>query len=137
MRISSKGKYAISLMVELALHSQSENISLKVISMRHNLSLKYLEQVATQLTKSRLIASMRGSQGGYFLTKKVDEYTIGDILRVTEGELFEIDCIDIFYYIQIKFLIDDIGKAFTSYVDNLKLSDVQKAILSYGYDYQI
>ena len=137
MRISSKGKYAISLMVELALHSQSENISLKVISMRHNLSLKYLEQVATQLCKSRLITSMRGSQGGYFLTKNADEYTIGDILRVTEGELFEIDCGDTFYYNQIKILIDDIGKAFTAYVDNLKLSDVQKAIASYGYDYQI
>ena len=94
MRISTKGRYAIRLMIDIAQHSNGENVSLKDISKRQGISLKYLEQIVNMLSKAGLLRSQRGSQGGYRMAKKPEEYTIGDILRITEGELAPVACLE-------------------------------------------
>lgn len=94
MKISTKGRYAVRLMFDIALHSNGENVSLKDISKRQDISLKYLEQIVNVLSKAGLLRSQRGAQGGYRLTKKPEEYTLGDILRVTEGEMAPVSCLE-------------------------------------------
>lgn len=94
MKISTKGRYAVRLMLDIAQHSNGENISLKDVSKRQDISLKYLEQIVNMLSKAGLLKSQRGSQGGYKLLRKPEEYTIGDILRVTEGDLAPVACLE-------------------------------------------
>lgn len=93
MKISTKGRYAIRLMLDLALHSQGEYVSIKTISTRQNISEKYLEQIIKLLSKEKLVESTRGAQGGYRLTREPAEYTVGEILRVTEGSLAPVACL--------------------------------------------
>lgn len=94
MKISTKGRYALRLMLDLALHEENRYISLKEISARQEVSVKYLEQIIGNLCKSGLVQSTRGAQGGYRLTRPAREYTIGSILRVTEGNLSPVACLD-------------------------------------------
>ena len=94
MKISTKGRYAIQLILDIAQHSNGENISLKDISRRQDISLKYLEQIVNILSRAGLLKSQRGSQGGYKMTRSPEEYTIGDILRVTEGEMAPVSCLE-------------------------------------------
>lgn len=93
MKISTKGRYAIRLMLDLALNSQGEYVSIKTISTRQNISEKYLEQIIKLLSKENLVESTRGAQGGYRLTKEPAQYTVGEILRVTEGSLAPVSCL--------------------------------------------
>ena len=86
-KISTRGQYALLIMTELAELPEGKFISLKLLSHRHNLSVKYLEQILIQLSKAKLVAGVRGSNGGYRLVKKTDEYTTGEILRALEGDL--------------------------------------------------
>ena len=86
-KISTRGQYALLIMTELAELPEGKFISLKLLSHRHNLSVKYLEQILIQLSKAKLVAGVRGSNGGYRLVKKTDEYTTGEILRAMEGDL--------------------------------------------------
>lgn len=94
MKISTKGRYALRLIVDLALNNNGENISLKEISARQGISVKYLEQIISMLNRAGYVKSERGSNGGYRLTKKPEEYTVGMILRLTEGSLAPIACVD-------------------------------------------
>lgn len=94
MKISTKGRYALRLMVDLALNNNGENISLKEIAARQGISVKYLEQIISMLNRAGYVKSERGSNGGYRLTKKPEEYTVGMILRLTEGSLAPIACVD-------------------------------------------
>lgn len=94
MKISTKGRYALRLMVDLALNNNGENISLKEISARQGISVKYLEQIISMLNRAGYVKSERGSNGGYRLTKNPEEYTVGMILRLTEGSLAPIACVD-------------------------------------------
>ena len=94
MKISTKGRYALRLMVDIAVNGNGENVSLKDISARQNISVKYLEQIVAQICKAGLLRSARGSSGGYRLAKCAREYSVGDILRVTEGTLAPIPCLD-------------------------------------------
>lgn len=94
MRISTKGRYALRLMVDLALHDTGENISLKTIAKRQSISGKYLEQIIGILTKAGFVKSVRGSSGGYRLAREPEEYTVGDILRLTEGSLAPVACVE-------------------------------------------
>ena len=87
MKISTKGTYAVQVMLDLALHNTGENINVKKIAERQDISEKYLEQIVAVLNKAGFVKSIRGAQGGYRLTKSPSEYTVGDILRVTEGSL--------------------------------------------------
>ena len=83
MKISTKGRYALRLMLDLAMHNDEGYISIKTISQRQGISEKYLEQIIKMLSKSGLVESTRGAQGGYKLLKEPKEYTVGEILRVT------------------------------------------------------
>lgn len=94
MKISSRGRYALRLMIDIAQNSKGEWISLKEISKRQGISVKYLEQIVTYLTKSGLLLSSRGAQGGYMLSKSPDGYTVGQILRTIEGDLTPVACLD-------------------------------------------
>lgn len=94
MKISTKGRYALRVMLDLAEHQNNGYITLKDIAARQNISKKYLEQIVPLLNKSGLLRTTRGYQGGYMLAKKPEEYTVGDILRITEGSLAPVACLD-------------------------------------------
>ena len=87
LRISTKGQYALLIMTELAEQNQESYIPLKLLSHRHNLSTKYLEQILIELSKSGLVTGLRGNNGGYKLSRPAEAYTVGDILRAMEGDL--------------------------------------------------
>ncbi len=89
MKVSSKGKYAVRFLLDLAVNDTGEYIPLKVISARQELSEKFLEQTSSILCKAGFVKSIRGSNGGYKLAKRPEQYTIGMILRSTERALVE------------------------------------------------
>ncbi len=94
MKISAKGRYALRLMLDLAEHNTGEYITLKDISDRQEISMKYLEQIITPLSKAGFLRSVRGPQGGYRLVMEPKEYKVGDILRATEGKLAPVACLE-------------------------------------------
>ena len=93
MRISTRGRYALRLMTDVALHSGTGYVSLKDAAVRQGLSVKYLEQIAGILGKAGFLRSGRGAQGGYRLTRDPADYTVGSILRLTEGDLAPVACL--------------------------------------------
>lgn len=93
MKISTKGRYALRVMVDLAMNDNGNFISLKDIATRQEISNKYLEQIIAMLNKKGYLETARGNNGGYKLAKKPSEYKIGDILRATEGDLTPIYCL--------------------------------------------
>ncbi len=95
MKISTKGRYALRLMLDIALHGQEGvPVRIKDIALRQDLSRKYLEQIIAALNKAGYVRSVRGPQGGYLLTKQPREYTAGMILRLTEGSLAPVVCLE-------------------------------------------
>jgi Rrf2 family protein len=94
MKVSTKGRYALRLMLDLALNNTGEYITIKSIAARQNISDKYLEQIISLLNRAGYVKSIRGAQGGYRLAKEPAEYTVGMILRLTEGSLAPVDCAD-------------------------------------------
>ena len=94
MKISTKGRYALRMLIDLAEHKECGFIALKDISQRQNISKKYLEQIIPIFNKSDFLKTSRGSQGGYMLAKSPDKYTVGEILRMTEGSLAPVACLE-------------------------------------------
>lgn len=94
MMISSKGRYALRVMIDLAQNNTGEPISLKDISERQDASTKYLELIVAQLSKGGLIDSTRGKKGGYKLIREPKDYTIGSILKQVENNLAPVNCIE-------------------------------------------
>lgn len=94
MKISTKGRYALRMMIDLAEHNGDGYTSLKDIAERQGISKKYLEQIVTLLNKSNFLQVNRGFQGGYRLAYPPEKYTVGDILRITEGSLAPVACLD-------------------------------------------
>ena len=94
MKISTKGRYALRLMLDLAMNNTGEFIPLKNVSERQDISVKYLEQIITVLVKAGFVKGLRGSRGGYKLAKNPEDYTVGMILRLTEGSLAPVACLD-------------------------------------------
>ncbi|EEC58204.1 Rrf2 family transcriptional regulator [[Bacteroides] pectinophilus] len=93
MMISTKGRYALRVMTDLAQHGTGDFIPLKEISARQGISLKYLESIMTILSKGHMVRSASGKGGGYCLIKSPEEYRVGDILRLTEGDLAPVACL--------------------------------------------
>lgn len=93
MKISTKGRYALRLLLDLAVYNTGEPISLKDVARRQQISEKYLEQIISLLNKAGFVRSIRGAQGGYMLAKAPSEYTVGMILRLTEGDLAPVSCV--------------------------------------------
>lgn len=94
MKISTKGRYALRLMLDLALNNNGEPVRIKDIAARQEISDKYLEQIISTLNKAGYVKSIRGPQGGYLLTRKPEKYTVGMILRLTEGSLAPVACLE-------------------------------------------
>lgn len=94
MKFSTKSRYALRLMEQLAHQSTDTYTSLKEISTTQNISMKYLEQIVTPLTRAGLLSSIRGSQGGYKLVKAPCDYTAGEIITAIEGSLATIPCLE-------------------------------------------
>ncbi|MCI1208787.1 MAG: Rrf2 family transcriptional regulator [Treponema sp.] len=94
MRISTRGRYALRFMIDLAQHDSGKYTTLKDISGRQDISIKYLEQITSLLSKFGLLNSVRGPQGGYKLARKPEEYTVAQILKITEGDLAPVACLE-------------------------------------------
>lgn len=94
MKISTKSRYALRMLLDLAEHKNEGFIALKDIAARQNISKKYLEQIIPLLNRSDILQASRGNQGGYKLAKSPSEYTVGAILRITEGSISMISCLD-------------------------------------------
>ena len=94
MKISTRGRYALRIMLDLALADSGKPIRVKEIASRQGISEKYMEQIISILNKAGFVRSIRGPQGGYYLTKKPSEYTTGMILRLTEGSMVPVDCLN-------------------------------------------
>lgn len=94
MLISTKGRYALRVMIDLAEHQSDEFISLKGIAQRQEISEKYLESIIRMLVKAKVVESLRGKGGGYRLKKTPDQYTVDSILRLTEESLAPVSCLE-------------------------------------------
>lgn len=94
MKISTRGRYAMRLMMDIAIHGEEKPVRIKDIAARQELSEKYLEQIISILNKAGFVKSVRGPQGGYRLARTPEQYTAGMILRLTEGSLAPVDCLD-------------------------------------------
>lgn len=87
MKVSTKGRYGLTAMIDISMNAVSENVTIKSISERQNISEGYLEQIFSSLRKAGLVKSIKGAQGGYLLGKSSSEITVGEILRALEGDL--------------------------------------------------
>lgn len=94
MMISTRGRYALRVMIDLAEHAGDGYIPMKKVAERQGISLKYLEQILPALSKNKLIEGVHGKGGGYRLSRNPEEYTVGEILRLTEGDLAPVACLE-------------------------------------------
>ena len=145
MKISTKGRYALRMMLDLAEHQNGGFVALKDIAGRQGISKKYLEQIVPILNRSDVLRTNRGFQGGYQLAKSPDKYTVGDILRLTEGSLAPVACLE-----QDPVLCERSGecatlpvwrglyKVINEYLDGITLQDILDAQRAqYANDYVI
>ena len=94
MKISTKGRYALRMLLYLAAHQDDGFVSLKEIAEEQGISKKYLEQLVPMLNKGGILRTNRGNRGGYMLAKRAEECSVGDVLRATEGSLAPVSCLD-------------------------------------------
>ena len=94
MKISTKGRYALRIMIDLAMNAGETPVRVRDIASRQSISEKYLEQIIALFNKAGYVKSIRGAQGGYLLTRKPSEYTAGMILRLAEGSIAPVSCVD-------------------------------------------
>jgi len=95
MKLSTKGRYGLRAVLELAVHESDEAVALSLIAERQRISMNYLEQLIPKLRKAGIVKGIRGAQGGYLLTMPADQISIGDILRALEGDLNPVNCADV------------------------------------------
>ena len=127
MRISTKGLYDIRMLLDLAEHQNCGNIALKDIADRQQISKKYLEQIIPILNNSGILRTVRGSQGGYQLAGSPDKYTVGDILRLTEGSLEPVPCSADDIHADdsaLLFVWQGLNKTISDYLDSITLQDI-------------
>ncbi|HAU84469.1 MAG TPA: AsnC family transcriptional regulator [Lachnospiraceae bacterium] len=142
MKISTKGRYGLRAVLDLAMNSETEAVALSSIAERQHISVSYLEQLVSKLRKAGIVNSIRGAQGGYVLAKPADEISVGDILRALEGDLHPVDCAEVYGGDSVcqgadvcvsKFVWKRISDSISQAVDTLMLSDLAeegKALLS-------
>ena len=143
MLISTKGRYALRVMIDLAEHQTKGFIPLKVIAERQNISEKYLESIIKLLVKAKLLNGVRGKGGGYKLTKAPEQYTVGSILRLTEDSLAPVACLEQGASVCPRMaecrtlpLWQGLGKVINDYLDNITVADLLDSGKS-GNDYVI
>lgn len=131
MKISTKGRYALRMLIDLAEHRNEGYIALKDIAKRQEISKKYLEQIVSVLNKPEILKTNRGYQGGYQLARSPEKYTVGDILRITEGGLAPVSCLEQeenlcerSSYCTTLFIWEGLYKAVNDYLDSITLQDI-------------
>ena len=131
MKISTKGRYALRMLLDLAEHRGEGFISLKEISERQGISKQYLEQIVSLLNTSNILRANRGKQGGYMLAKEPSECTAGQILRITEGSLAPVTCLEDEInqctrvdFCKTLFLWKGLGRVIAEYLDSVTLQDI-------------
>lgn len=131
MKITTKGRYAIHILYDLAVNGSEHPVSVKEIATRQEISVKYTEQIISILNKAGYVSSSRGFQGGYRLTKPLEEYVIGDVLRLTEGSLAPVEClasgkVDCPKHGQCATIVlwEKVDKAIRDVVDNVTLAEL-------------
>jgi Rrf2 family protein len=129
MTISTKGRYALRMIVDLALHSNDGFVTLKDIADRQEISKKYLEQIVAALNKGNILIANRGFSGGYKLAKSPDKITVGDILRLTEGNLAPVACVsgapcERMDICQTFFVWQGLDKVINEYLDSVTVQDI-------------
>lgn len=93
MMISTRGRYALRVLIDLAEHQNGRHMPMKEVASRQDISLNYIERIMPILTKAKLVEGIHGKGGGYRLTKAPEQYRVGEILRLTEGDLAPVACI--------------------------------------------
>ncbi|MCL2261186.1 MAG: Rrf2 family transcriptional regulator [Fibromonadales bacterium] len=131
MKISSRGRYALLTLLDLAEHKSHGFISLKEIAQRQNISKLYLEQLVSLLSMSSILHANRGKQGGYMLAKEPSQCTVGQILRLTEGSFMPVSCLEdeVNKCVHAEFcktlpLWTGLGKVINDYLNNITLQDI-------------
>ena len=131
MKVSTKGRYALRMLLDLAEHKGEGFISLKEISERQNISKLYLEQIVSLLNTSNILRASRGKQGGYMLAKEPSECTVAQILRLTEGSLAPVACLedkinlcDKVGFCKTLSMWKGLDKVITDYLDSFTLQDI-------------
>lgn len=145
MKISTKGRYALRMIIDLALHQDDGFASLKDIAERQEISKKYLEQIVPMLNKSGILRTNRGNKGGYALAKSPEQLSVGDILRATEGSLAPVSCLDDNpntcprqESCSTLYIWEGLFKTITDYLDNISINEiVEKISEQSGFDYCI
>ena len=134
MIVSTRGRYALRVMIDLAENSNQERIPLKEIAERQGISQKYIESIMTLLSKNKFVDAVHGKGGGYKLNKKPQEYRVGDILRLTEGTLPPVDCLkknappcDRKKFCRTLPMWTKLDKLVEDYLDSVTLSDLTKS----------
>ncbi len=94
MNVTSKGRYALRVMIDLAQHPDEGFVSLKTVAERQGISMKYLEMIVSSLKKAELVESTRGKEGGYRLSRPAAEITVADVLQSAEGSLAAVSCLE-------------------------------------------
>lgn len=133
MLVSTKGRYALRVMIDLAERQNDGYIPLSVIAENQNISEKYLESIIVILSKAKFVDGLRGKGGGYKLSKNADEYTVGSILRTVEGPLVPVSCLksnvnhcDRTNQCQTLPMWTELGNIINDYLDSVKLSQLSK-----------
>jgi Rrf2 family protein len=131
MKISTKGRYSLRMLLDLAEHKNEGFVSLRDISERQGISKKYLEQIVILLNRPDLLRINRGNKGGYMLAKEPNQYTVGQILRITEGGLFPVSCLadepnrcERCGYCKTLPLWQGLEKVINNYLDSITLEDI-------------
>lgn len=127
--ISTKGRYALNVMIDLAIYGEKEFISLKDISRRTNISLKYLEQVIALLNRAGLVKSLRGNNGGYKLNKSPKEITSYDIIIATEGDISVENTSKEDLNAAIRDFWKDFDKSYITYLKSVNLASLKEKYL--------
>ena len=131
MKLSTKGRYGLRALIDLALYSENETVSIASISARQNISESYLEQLIAKLRKAGLVTSVRGAGGGYKLAKPASEISVGDILRALEGSLKAVECpgeradgCEESSFCVTKYVWERMNASIQKTVDEIRLSDL-------------
>ena len=134
MVVSTRGRYALRVMIDIAENSNGNYIAMKEVAERQGISLKYMEKIMPVLVAEKMVEGIHGKGGGYRLTRKPGEYTVGEILRVTEGDLAPVACLECnaekcsrTAECRTLPMWNELNKRINGYLDSVSLADLMQA----------